>query len=1070
MSPPGSDPNEKPVDGSDASVVVSVLGPVEVIVGGEFVDIGGPKQRAVVAVLASRAGQAVSTDTLVAAVHGPDAATGSRRSVQTFVSNIRRVVGDAVRRHGDGYMLDMAAASVDIDRFRAMVGAAGLAEPTEALELLVSAEGLWRGDPYQDVDCHTLLEADISRLNEARKLAVEHRLDAQLALGGHEEVIGELETLVERHPFRERLTGQLMIALYRAGRQAEALRSYDRLQAHLVEELGIDPSDDSRDLHRRILNQDSALLASSSETPTSVDRGYELVDRVGEGRFAVVYRARQPNIEREVAVKVIRPEYAHDPGFLRRFESEARVVARLEHPHIVPIHDYWRDPDGAYIAMRLLRGGSLADALAVGAWSADRTSSLITQIAAACASAHRAGVVHHDIKPGNILLDEYGNAYLADFGIASIVGETHTVTDGLGAATPAYCAPEVLRNEAPTAVTDVYALGIVAYEMLTGEHPYPSSSIAAMIAKHLSEPMPAASERRMHLTPEVDAVLLRATAKVPEERFPEIDAFSVALREALGLATSRPVAQSPSLVPDVRPPKVRDFITDETPFGPIAMDEISTPDVYEALYDRDNRTHNEIVRRRPSFIVGRRGSGKTALLRVPLLDPRSLLVEFKSADLFAQVLSTVEAIESRGSRLFVKQIGDIWEGVVWSALCLETLRTSSEADQMSPDGFVLRHFLGSLGDASSMSVDEVGMSYCRMLRREGASIGDLSEAVAEARQSTRRILTNRELAAVVLIDSMEDLHNELDALARPLAGLFGLIGRADRSATTDCDFRFCYPSELWMKLSEFAANPLKDAENHITLHWSAQELIKIAGHRLAMYMKLYHPDVLMRLFGNRGYDPKSIDDAKRVLMDALPTKVTNRLGTEEDPIAYIMRHTQLLPRHLLRILNGVAQRNREMGNDTTAIAQEAVVDGVRRVEELLAAEIFSAYSAVHPHAREACRRAVPELPTAFADGELHRTYNRTGIAKTTALEYFEFKAMLVEIGVLGRVVRRTDWYLEADFDYTLPSPLFAGQEDELCLHPLFSGVFRARAVARDGPTEHLSVYPYGSDPEQGNDW
>jgi len=321
---------------------------------------------------------------------------------------------------------------------------------------------------------------------------------------------------------------------------------------------------------------------------------------------------------------------------------------------------------------------------------------------------------------------------------------------------------------------------------------------------------------------------------------------------------------------------------------------------------------------------------------------------------------------------------------------------------------------------------------------------------------------------VVLIDSMEDLHSELQALARPLAGLFGLIGRADRSAEQECDFRFCYPSELWLKLSDFAANPLKDAENHIAIRWNAKELLQIAGHRMAIYLKLHEPAVLTELFGRRAYNPRSFDDALTVLGHVLPPTITNLVGIEENTVAYLMRHTQLLPRHLLRILNGIMQRNRELGNEPLEVTEEAIVEGVGRVEELLVAEIFSAYSAVHPRARAACRRAIPELDLSFSDGDLHRTFNRTGIAKTTDLDFFGFKEMLVQIGALGRVMRRTDRYIEAEFDYTLPSTLYTGHGDDLCLHPLFSRVFRARGVydrKKNGPS---SVYPYGSDPEHAD--
>jgi serine/threonine protein kinase len=185
---------------------------------------------------------------------------------------------------------------------------------------------------------------------------------AELALGRHRELVAELEALAGRHPFRERLWGQLMVALYRSGRQREALDAYRRVRDTLAAERGIDPSPELRSLREQVVRQDPALDVVGQPLC-----GYRLIERVGEGTFGTVHRAFQPEVGREVAVKVIRPGLANNPEFIRRFGAEAQLVARLEHPHIVPVYDYWREPEGAYLVMRYLRGGSLRDALAHGA-------------------------------------------------------------------------------------------------------------------------------------------------------------------------------------------------------------------------------------------------------------------------------------------------------------------------------------------------------------------------------------------------------------------------------------------------------------------------------------------------------------------------------------------------------------------------------------------------------------------------------------------------------------------------------------------------------------------------------
>src|SRR5512138_2550213 len=195
-------------------------------------------------------------------------------------------------------------------------------------------------------------------------------------------------------------------------------------------------------------------------------RGYALAERIGMGGMGSVYRAVQPNVDREVAVKIILPAFANHPDFIRRFETEAQLVARLEHPHIVPLYDYWREPGIAYLVMRLLRGGNLQSLVETGHLSVDRVLRLLEQICSALTSAHRIGVIHRDLKPANILLDEDQNAYLADFGIAKNLGnpdfENQTQVDAM-IGSPQYMSPEQIRSLSVRPQTDIYCLGVMLY-------------------------------------------------------------------------------------------------------------------------------------------------------------------------------------------------------------------------------------------------------------------------------------------------------------------------------------------------------------------------------------------------------------------------------------------------------------------------------------------------------------------------------------------------------------------------------------------------------------------------------
>jgi tetratricopeptide (TPR) repeat protein len=263
-------------------------------------------------------------------------------------------------------------------------------------------------------------------------------------------------------------------------------------------------------------------------------KDYELHEQIGVGGFGAVYRAYQPNVLRDVAIKIILPSYASQPEFVRRFEREARLVARLEHMNIVPLYDFWQDNDGAYLVMRWLRGGSLRARLKQGPLELEAVARILSQISAALAFAHQQGVIHRDIKPDNILLDDASNAYLSDFGIAKdlenvLTGTEHNVMHG----TPHYMSPEPFRGEIITPASDVYSLGIVLYELLTGQRPYGSLPMAEIVYKKLHEPLPSITPLRADVPEAINGVIQKATAKDPTARYHDALSLVAALETAV---------------------------------------------------------------------------------------------------------------------------------------------------------------------------------------------------------------------------------------------------------------------------------------------------------------------------------------------------------------------------------------------------------------------------------------------------------------------------------------------------------------------------------------------------------
>ncbi len=590
-----------------AVVDYKILGKLEVRRDGVELDLGAFRQRALLALLLSEPNTVFSTDRIIDALWADDGSIDRQNSLWVYVSGLRKALEPDREKRADptvlltqspGYLLAVEPDEIDAVRFERMVGegrALAQTDPAAASMVFSEALALWRGKAFEDFGYESFIQTEIARLETMRQVAVEARIDADLDRGMARELLSELETLVRQHPLREETAGQYMVALTRAGRQADALRAYQSLRNRLGEELGLEPSRQIRLLEEQIVTGELALPRGERTVTSGAGaaiglgvRGYELRDELGEGGFGVVYRAYQPALGREVAIKVIRKEFANDPNFIRRFEAEAQLIARLEHPHIVPLYDFWREPDVAYLVMRFVPGGSLAEVLDDHALTVEQTAQLLDQVGRALEAAHAAGVVHRDIKPDNILLDELGNAYLSDFGIALETAESSSgaVLTTLG---PPYAAPEALDRGPVSASSDIFSLGVLAAHALSGL----GGDVESV---------------RGALDPQTMRVVDRATSADPSDRFTSVQGFISAMQEAMG--TEEPVRESSDL-------------DAENPYMGLRSFDASDSAVFfgrERLVERlVARLSGAGSKSRFTAIVGPSGSGKSSVAKAGLI-------------------------------------------------------------------------------------------------------------------------------------------------------------------------------------------------------------------------------------------------------------------------------------------------------------------------------------------------------------------------------------------------------------------------------------------------------------------
>lgn len=516
--------------------------------------------------------------------------------------------------------------------------------------------------------------------------------------------------------------------------------------------------------------------------------------------------------------------------------------------------------------------------------------------------------------------------------------------------------------------------------------------------------------------------------------------------------------------------RIRKYITHTRPFGPIDSSDVSTTDTEEMqeLFDRNNNIYRTLESH-TSVLIGRKGSGKTAYLRSTFLDaqPGSIeVVQLRTASTFLEVIKALN--KELGAVYFVEVIADIWETLLMCGALSDVVgKYLSKDPALRPAA----DYLGKLGVniEAPRTADDVLWTVVRTLssRKNDNFVGNLAAVIRDvagtsytgAKAAVEDFLERTDRNVVILLDSLDEYSLDTAEVERAISGLLKCVGRFPAKFDR-IHLRFCLPAELYHRFQQVSANPAKDFQRSLILRWRPQELISIAAHRLKIYLREHHP----LFYAERQLlqaEPDERKSAERILYSVLPPKLVNARGAEEDTLVYLMRHTQLLPRHLLMYLNRIFDRsNLQDRPNAPSVSAGDLLDGVHETEETIIQELFGAYKPIYPRARQVCEACLPELPQSFPQGALHKVFNRHGKAKMYSDDFVEFRKLLVEIGALGKCLGTTERYVEGEFQYTVPNQLSISVEEELCVHPMFMRVFNGprRMAQHEGPV----VLPRGS--------
>jgi|GEM_PF-2429776 len=529
---------------------------------------------------------------------------------------------------------------------------------------------------------------------------------------------------------------------------------------------------------------------------------------------------------------------------------------------------------------------------------------------------------------------------------------------------------------------------------------------------------------------------------------------------------------APSESPDIHD-RLRGYVTRSAPLGPNDAGRIVDVEVAAKLFDVHNKSFHTLLRRELSVLIGRRGSGKTALLNSykyrPFLDraskPAAVVTtsDFRSYDIVIDVLTYKQFDDMQrmvrgdtGQFRPVEAIVDDWENLVTDYFFAKFIELEITEGRHTESVKRINHYLHQDVDDYKRRIREMvwgpslperikdwfqahAGTHSKMNRAD--AIGVIADYL---RETKRRVL--------LICDSMDEYNIGDKWFDRTLGALIRFISqfnaRQDR-----VQVKLGLPSEIYPEVSRASANALKDLGDVDQVTWTALELAQIAAHRFRLFLELYEPDEFVR-FAELNINDRT--DVRRFWSLLFPATIKNRFDVDEEPLTYILRHTQLLPRQFLMILHKMITRCHTDTGTYRSLGEAFIRDAIEDTEPLIASEIFQAFEHVYPVAEKLCKPVFANFSTVFSYDELEDRWRKLGRAVaarhaphvTPEFDMPEFAEMVIRMGIIGVGHDETERYYEGHFGYDSLTPMNIGQGHALCLHPIFSRHFNASGNAK----------------------